>query len=113
MAKTPMTEAEKAKKAKEVAAEKVARDAKIKAMTPDQKKAFLAEEKAAKFVELGNARTAKALEAIEVIGNLATPNYVYTQEQADKIVAALTAEVATLSGRFSKTGATTSRASIL
>jgi len=57
--------------------------------------------KAEKFKTLAETRTGKALSAIAVIGGLAsTTNYEYTQEQVDKIIGALTAEVAVLANRF-------------
>lgn len=62
----------------------------------------VAETKAQAFVRLANGRVSKALQAIEVIGNLASPNYEYTPAQADKIIGALTAETDALKARFAK-----------
>jgi hypothetical protein len=43
-----------------------------------------------KFVRLANARVSKAVKAIYNIGNLGGTGYESTQEQRDKVVAALT-----------------------
>lgn len=57
-------------------------------------------EKAEKFVEVAQKRVAKAIQAVRLINNLASPNYVYTQEQVDKIVNSLQAEVDTVYEAF-------------
>jgi hypothetical protein len=67
------------------------------------------ETKAQAFVRLANPRVSKALSAIEIIGNLASPNYEYTEDQAKKIVDALTSEVATLAAKFAKPEAATKK----
>lgn len=46
-----------------------------------------------KFLELATKRTGKAIQAIRLIGNLASPNYAYATEHADKIVSALQTEI--------------------
>lgn len=60
------------------------------------------ETKAQAFVRLANSRVGKALAAISVVSNLASPNYEYTPEQADKIIQALTSEIAVLASKFAK-----------
>lgn len=46
--------------------------------------------KAEKFVEIANRRTAKVIDAIDTLGNLANPtNYDYTPEQWNKIFEAV------------------------
>lgn len=46
-----------------------------------------------KFIELAQKRVGRAMVAIRLVGNLASPNYKYTKEQTDKIVSALQAEL--------------------
>lgn len=60
------------------------------------------EEKAAKFKELAKARVGRVLKAISNIGNLASTNYIYTPEQATKIVAALKGAVAQVENQFTR-----------
>lgn len=60
------------------------------------------ETRAQTFVRLANARVGRALGALSVIGNLASPNYEYTDEQAAKIVAVLQSEVDALKAKFAK-----------
>lgn len=63
------------------------------------------ETKAERFVRLGQSRTSKALDAIANIGGLANKgNYEYTEEQANKILKALEAEVVKLSQKFANPG---------
>lgn len=59
----------------------------------EAEKAKILAAKGAKFKEMADKRTAKAMQYIRMLGNLASPNYVYTQEQAAKIVDALQQEV--------------------
>lgn len=60
-----------------------------------------AETKEAKFVRLATTRTGKALDAIAMIGGLASKtNYAYTDEQVAKIFAALEAEMTKLQSKF-------------
>lgn len=61
-----------------------------------------AETKSQTFVRLANSRVGKAMGALSVIGNLASPNYEYTDDQAAKIVAALQSEVDALKAKFAK-----------
>jgi hypothetical protein len=72
----------------------------VKPPVSDADKAKRAAEKAAKFVEVAQKRVAKAIQAVRLIGNLASPNYVYTPEQVDKIVGGLQAEVDTVYEAF-------------
>lgn len=60
--------------------------------------------KAAKFKEIASNRVSKALRAINLIGNLASPNYVYTPEQTARIFAALKGAVAETEARFAAPG---------
>lgn len=46
-----------------------------------------------RFVVLAQKRVGRAMIAIRLVGNLASPNYKYTSEQTDKIVSALQAEL--------------------
>lgn len=60
-----------------------------------------AETKGQKFVRLATTRTGKALDAIAMIGGLASKtNYEYTDEQVAKIFAALEAEMTKLQTKF-------------
>ena len=60
------------------------------------------ERKHAKFRELAEKRTNKALEAIRLIGNLSNrQTYVYEDAEARKIVKALRDAVSDVEGRFS------------
>lgn len=59
--------------------------------------------KAERFIELGSKRTGKALKAIRQIGNLSNKgSYEYTEEQVQKIISALRAEVDAIESRFTK-----------
>jgi len=68
----------------------------VKAPVSDADKAKRAAEKASKFIEVAQKRVAKAIQSVRLIGNLASPNYVYTPEQVDKIISGLQAEVDTI-----------------
>jgi hypothetical protein len=51
-------------------------------------------DKSAKFIELANRRVNKAIKTLKLIANLSSrKNYIYTDEQARKIVRALQKEV--------------------
>ncbi|MCY1242445.1 hypothetical protein D9M68_864530 [compost metagenome] len=55
----------------------------------------------AKFVELANARVARAIKDLRLIGNLANrKNYEYSDEEAKKILKVLEAELDTLKAKF-------------
>jgi len=55
----------------------------------------------AKFVELANARVARAIKDIRLVGNLSNrKNYDYTEEEARKILKVLEAEVDILKEKF-------------
>lgn len=56
--------------------------------------------KADKFKALAAKRVAKSMQSIRLIGNLASPNYLYTDEQINKIIAALQTEVDTVYEAF-------------
>jgi hypothetical protein len=58
-------------------------------------------DKRAKFVDLAEARTSKAMHTIRLIGNLASrSNYEYSEADVQKIVRALELEVRDLRSRF-------------
>jgi hypothetical protein len=55
----------------------------------------------AKFVELAQKRVTRAIREIRLVGNLANKhNYSYTDQDAQKIVAALESELKLLRNRF-------------
>lgn len=59
--------------------------------------------KRAKFKELAEKRTNKALEAIRLIGNLSNrQNYRYEDQEARKIVKALREAVSEIEGKFNQ-----------
>ena len=63
-----------------------------------------ARDRSAKFVELANKRTNRALRDIKLICNLSNrQNYDYTEEQAKKIVRALQQEIDHVKQCFSDT----------
>jgi hypothetical protein len=54
-----------------------------------------------RFVELAQARVTKATQTIRLIGNLANPNnYAYSEEDTQKILAALDGEMKLLKAKF-------------
>jgi hypothetical protein len=58
-------------------------------------------DKRERFVELGEARVHKATHMLRLIGNLAnTNNYEYTQQDAQKILGVLDAEMKVLKAKF-------------
>ena len=59
------------------------------------------EEKRDRFVRLSEARTARAMQSIRIIGNLSNRNnYDFTSEDARKIAKTLHAEVDAMEARF-------------
>lgn len=55
----------------------------------------------AKFVELANARVARAIKDLRLIGNLSNRrNYEYTEEEAKRLLKALEAELDILKTKF-------------
>lgn len=66
---------------------------KVKSPVSDAQKAKRHETKAAKFIEVAEKRVVKAMRAIQLIGNLTGPNYVYTIEQGEKIVSTIQVEL--------------------
>jgi len=83
------------------------------ALTDEQKAAKKAEAQAAKaanFVRLAEARTEKALTAIAAIGGLSNrATYDYTEVQTGAILKALEKEVLTLQGRFAPASGTAAK----
>lgn len=71
--------------------------------SPEEAKESRREAKHAKFKELAEKRTNVALDAIEKIGNLAGPNYVYSQTESGRIVQALRAALDELDAKFEGT----------
>jgi len=61
-----------------------------------------AESKHDKFKRLAAQRVTNALKKIELIGNLSSPGYEYTQEEVDKVFAALQQTMDNTKARFSK-----------
>jgi len=58
-------------------------------------------DKRERFVELGEARVRKATQMLRLVGNLSNPaNYDYSAEDAQKILAAIEAEVKLLRAKF-------------
>ena len=58
-----------------------------------------------RFVSLAESRVNKTLHHIKLIGNLSDPsNYDYSQEQADKIIAALDTAIEDVRARFDRGG---------
>ena len=55
-----------------------------------------------KFKRLAAQRVTNALKKIELIGNLSSPGYEYTQEEVDKVFSALQQALDNTKGRFSK-----------
>lgn len=56
------------------------------------------------FVRLAQSRTSNILDAIDSLGNLASGNYIYTEEQTAKICKALHEKVIQLEGAFKSGG---------
>lgn len=57
-------------------------------------------EKAAKFKALVQKRTSNAIKSMRLVGNMASPNYIYSVDQVDKVISALQAEVDTVHEAF-------------
>lgn len=58
-------------------------------------------DKRSRFIELGEARVTKATQMLRLVGNLANSNnYEYSAEDAQKIIAALDAEMKLLKAKF-------------
>lgn len=74
---------------KKTAAEKTARD----------------NAKAEKFVTLAEKRVTKAINAVRSVRKLASPNYIATQEQVDRIAEVLREEVVEMHAAFGAKGA--------
>jgi hypothetical protein len=68
----------------------------------DAEKAAKAKAQAEKFQELANKRVPKALKAIELVGNLSMSGYQSTPEQVEKIADALRKQLEITLGRFEK-----------
>jgi hypothetical protein len=61
-----------------------------------------AETKHDKFRRLATQRVTSALKKIELIGNLATSSYEYSQEEVEKIFNSLQQALDSIKGKFSK-----------
>jgi hypothetical protein len=58
-------------------------------------------DKRKRFIELGQARVTKAAQMLRLIGNLANSNnYEYSEEDVQKIVSAMDAEMKLLKAKF-------------
>lgn len=58
-------------------------------------------DKRKRFIELGEARVTKATQMLRLIGNLANSNnYEYSEEDVQKILAAMDAEMKLLKAKF-------------
>jgi uncharacterized small protein (DUF1192 family) len=61
--------------------------------------------KRSNFIRLAESRVTKALKSIKVIGNLSNKaNYEYTDQDINKIINALQAEITVLKSRFKNKG---------
>jgi hypothetical protein len=61
--------------------------------------------KRSNFIRLAEARVTKALKSIKVVGNLSNKaNYEYTDQDINKIINALQAEINVLKSRFKNKG---------
>lgn len=60
------------------------------------------ESKAERFVRLAEPRVSRACKAISLIGNFATGDYEYTEQQVDAMFAALQDELNTQKAKFTK-----------
>lgn len=61
------------------------------------------ETKSAKFRRLAESRVNNAIEKIRLVGNLANPQYEYTADEVNKIIAALQTAIAETEEKFRKT----------
>jgi len=73
-----------------------------KVLTEAEKEANKAA-KAKKFVEIGRKRTNNIIKGIRNLGKLASSNYVYTPEQAEKMTKAIETALAETKAKFSGT----------
>ena len=71
-------------------------------MTDETAANRLEETKAQKFVRLAESRVTKVLAELRKVGNLAAPNYEYTEEQVKAIMLALNAAISDVGIRFSE-----------
>ena len=68
-------------------------------------------DKRKKFIRLAEARVARAIGAIRILGNLSnTSNYEYREEDAKKIISALQSELNDLKKKFATRDKTASKA---
>ena len=70
----------------------------------------MSRDKQKKFVELAELRVNSAIKSIQLIGNLSNKrNYVYSDEQANKILAVLDSELRELRSKFKTASKTNNR----
>jgi hypothetical protein len=70
----------------------------------------MSRDKQKKFVELAEMRVNSAIKNIHLIGNLSNKkNYVYTDEQANKVIAVLDGELRELKAKFKTASKTNNR----
>ena len=60
------------------------------------------ESKSEKFVRLAESRVTKVLSELRKVGNLAAPNYEYTEKQVKALITALNDGVSNISVRFNE-----------
>lgn len=70
----------------------------------EKEQAVPGESKADKFKRLATKRVTRANKCIDLIGNLSTSQYEYTQEQVDTIVQTLSEHINSVQDRFAKRG---------
>jgi len=71
-------------------------------LTPEQRKA----QRAGNFLRLANARGNKVLNALDVLGNLASPSYAYTPEQITDLFGALADKLRETEAKFAQSAKT-------
>lgn len=72
----------------------------VKPAITEAEKAKILAAKGLKFKQLADKRTARAMQSIRLLSNLTGSSYVYTPDQAAKIVDALQKEVDAVYGAF-------------
>ena len=70
---------------------------------PENTEGFQTETKAEKFKRLASARVNKAGDAIELLGNLSSNSYEYTEEDVEKIFGFLQKKLDETKEKFTKT----------
>ncbi len=68
----------------------------------DQEGAVSEESKSDKFTRLATKRVEKAVKSIDLLGNLSTSQYEYTQEQIDQIISDLAQHLNEVKAKYQK-----------